>query len=282
MAVLAGQDGGRCAERHAHAGARLEYTVLGHAADVLRSDEERRDDLGAGDVDLLAGAHALAARHGGDAPGCGGVGAEELGGEGAVLQGGLAGSPAVAAAGGREVEGVQIRALPVGIGPGLAERRDGDHHQVGVAGGERRVVETPVAHAPGLVVLDEHVGPRHEVEQLLALLGCADVQGDAALVRVEEEEEAALLRVRVVSREGTPTTADVAIGGLDLDDLRSVVAEELGAEGRRNPAAELHHSNTCQCVVGHDRCSPRKGRTSSIVPTGQEPDPSCSTVSRFR
>ena len=108
VAVLAREDRGGRAERHADAGAALELAVLRVAADVLAADEGRGDRLGARDVDVLAAADALAAVDRGQAPGRRRDRAVEVGGERAVLERRLAGPAAVAAARAREMEGVQV------------------------------------------------------------------------------------------------------------------------------------------------------------------------------
>ena len=258
ITIPAREDRGGRPQRHPHAGAPLEYTVLGHPADVLGTDEESRDGLGAGDVDLLPGTDTLAARHGGNAPDAGDIAAKEVGGKGAVLQRWLAWPAAVTASGAGEMKGIQVPALPVRIGAGLTKGCDGDHHQVGIARGKRAVVETPGTHLLRRVVLDEDVAPRQQVQQPLTFLGRARVEDDAALVRVEEEEEAALLLGGDVLGKGTPSTGDVSTGGLDLDDVRPVIGEELGAEGRRDLAPQLHHTNSGQHVVGHGDPSSRE------------------------
>ena len=257
VAVLAGEDRGGRTERHAHPRARLEDAVLGVGSDVLAAHEDRRDDLGAGDVDVLA-ARLLASVQRRQAPGGGDVGAEEVGGEGAVLEGRLTRTAAVAVPGRGEMEGVEVAALPVGVGPRLAEGSDRDHHQLGVERGEARVVEPPIAHLLRRVVLDEDVRPRQQLEQRVASVGAAGVQRNAPLVRVQEEEESTLLRIGLVAGKGAPVARHVAASRrLDLHDVGAVVAEQLGAEGRRHSLAQLDRTDTLKGAVAHSASSLR-------------------------
>ena len=91
------------------------------------------------------------------------------------------------------------------------------------------------------------------VEEQVAALGPRDVEGDAALVRVEEEEEPAPLGMRPVSRKRSPAARGVtAVGRLHLDDVGAVVREELPAVGGRDGVAELEGRDAVQGAVGHD------------------------------
>ncbi len=141
VAVLAGQDRRRRGQPHADAGATVVDAVLGVATDVLTTDESGRDRLGTRHVHVLAAAHAPPPVGGGQAPRRCSDGAVEVGREGAVLQGCLAGTAAVAVAGRRHVEGVEVAAVPVAVRTRPPERRDRDQHQIGVGGAQRRVVE---------------------------------------------------------------------------------------------------------------------------------------------
>ncbi len=252
MPVLAGEDRGGGAQGHPHARAALEHTVLRVPADVLAADEHRRDRLRAGDVEVLAAAGALPPPHRRQAPRGAGHPAEEVGGEGAVLQRRLVGPPAVAAARRRQVERVQVVAVPVAVGARLPEGSDGDHHQVRVRLGQRGEIEPPLPHLLRPAVFDEHVGLPQQVDENVPSVAAGHVEGDAALVRVEEEEQAALLRVGLVVRERSPAAGGVAASRrLDLDDVRTVVREELRAVGRRHHLPQLDDPDPVQSVDRH-------------------------------
>jgi hypothetical protein len=210
VTVLAGDDGGGRAQRHPHPGAPVEDAVLGVTADVLAAHEGGGDGLGAGGVHQLAASHPLPSVDRRQAPGGGAHGSEEVGGEGPVLERRLAGATAVAVARAGEVVGVQVAAGPLAVGTGLAEGRDRDDHQVRIQLLEARVVEAQLADALRGVIVDQDVGPLQQPEQQVATLRPRQVEGDAALVRIEEVEEAALLQVRLVAGEGPPAASRVS------------------------------------------------------------------------
>src|SRR3989304_3444887 len=83
---------------------------------------------------------------------------------------------AVTAPGAGEMKGVQVVAVPAGVRPALPERRDRDHHQVGVDLAQRGKVQTPLAHLPRPVVLDEYVGLSEKLQHLFATIDRPDVQ----------------------------------------------------------------------------------------------------------
>ena len=72
--------------------------------------------------------------------------------------------------------------------------------------------------------------------------GRLQVEGNSLLVGVQVEKEAALLRVGMVSVEGTQPPRTVSLAGLlDLDDLRPVVGEELRAVRAGHVVGEVQH-----------------------------------------
>ena len=214
---------------------------------------------------MLAASHPLPSQRRRQAPGRRRRGSVEVGREGPVLQRGFARAAAVAVAGAGEMEGVEVVALPLAAGPGLSVRRDGDHDQVRVHLLEERRSQPEVPHLRRRVVLDQHVGPGEQPQQHVAPGAGAHVQGDAALVGVQEVEQAALLRVGLVAGEGAPAPGDVtALRRLDLDDLGTVVGEQLGAVGRRDHLAQLDDRDSFQSTVGQAASS----RFDGFVPAG--------------
>jgi hypothetical protein len=115
------------------------------------------------------------------------------------------------------------------------------------------------------VVLDQHVGPLDEAKQLLASTRRPQIQGDAALVGVEEVEETALLGMRLVVGERAPLSGGVSVfGRLDLDDVGTVVGEQLGAVGRRDHLTEFQDLDPLESGVGHFPSIPWNARAASI------------------
>ena len=104
--------------------------------------------------------------------------------------------------------------------------------------------------------------------------GCVEVERDAALVRVQVEEEAAALGVRHAARERTALRAsDRRAGRLDLDDVGAEVGEQLGGVGGADAAADLEDAEAVE-RAGHgsrpeSRAAParRSTRGSSTAPS---------------
>ena len=80
----------------------------------------------------------------------------------------------------------------------------------------------------GREVLDHDVGLLQHLGEDLATARAAEVQRDAALVRVEQHE-VVRIHARLVGRRSPPLVA--AAGILDLDDVRAQPRERLGARG---------------------------------------------------
>ena len=82
------------------------------------------------------------------------------------------------------------------------------------------------------------------------------VEGHAALVGVEVQEEAALLRMRNVVREWAHAPGDVAaVGPLHLDDVGSVVGQHLGAEWTGDVPSQVQDAHIGKRHVRHQATS---------------------------
>jgi hypothetical protein len=89
--------------------------------------------------------------------------------------------------------------------------------------------------------MKQHVGAFEHARQDLAALGALEVGDDAAFVRIEVDEQAALLGVGLTLRKGSAPARYVAPGRLDLDDIRAEVGEHLGSESRRHALAAFNN-----------------------------------------
>ena len=120
--------------------------------------------------------------------------------------------------------GDPLEALVVRVGP-AAEALDRRGDKPGVDAAERVPAEAQALDRARPEVLDEDVGPtEHPLEEGAPARGF-QIEGDAALVGVEEQEEP---RVRVGPlRERA--AARLAARRLDLDDVRAEPREHLGA-----------------------------------------------------
>src|SRR5262249_51880939 len=82
------------------------------------------------------------------------------------------------------------------------------------------------------MVMDQDVGPRHELPEAVPIGSRARVENDATLVGVEIEEEAALLRMRDSTRKRASSPGAVPTRLLDLAHIRSDVGQHLRGVSR--------------------------------------------------
>src|SRR5581483_7997581 len=94
--------------------------------------------------------------------------------------------------------------------PREAERRDRGHHEPGVQTREALPVEPVGRHVRRVHLVDEEVGALHEAGEDVSPPRPREVERDAALVRVEVEEEPALLGMRHAARKGPAPPRGVA------------------------------------------------------------------------
>jgi hypothetical protein len=146
-----------------------------------------------------------------------------------------------------------------GARTGLAEARNVHHDEAGIAGGDGGVVEAPLVEPAGPEVLEHHVDVVDELGEEIPPAFVAKVDGHGALVASDAGPPQAF------AVEGdAPAAHGVALArGLDLDDLGSVVAEELAGEGSGDEAAQLEDPHAGQGPEasaagsdGHGRCRP--------------------------
>ena len=183
-----------------------------------------------------------------------------LGLKAAVLQRLAVGGPADAHDPARGV-GDDLSTFVVTVRPGLAEGGDGGHHEPGILALEGGVIEPQGREVAGGKRLHHDVGAAGQLLEDVGAPRLFQVQRDAALVQVRQQEEQALLRVGLAPGEGRHAPAAFTAGGLDLDDVRPEVAQELGAEGTRNSLAHVQDSEIVERRwdhrSGHASCGDR-------------------------
>ena len=127
----------------------------------------------------------------------------------------------------------ELRRRSVAPWPGPAEPRHRDERRRRIAPGHRRPVHS--SHA-----LDDDVRIRDEVQQRGAPVGRRPVDRDAALRRVEEAKEHAVLARRQLRAGGRPAPHGIATRRLlHLDDIGPGVGEQLRGVRRRDVGREL-------------------------------------------
>ena len=141
----------------------------------------------------------------------------------------------------REVDG-----LVVAVGAVLPEVGDRSEHDLRVHPPQHVVPDAEAVHRAWLEVLDDHVGACDEAEQGLAPLVGLEVQHDASLVGVQEQEGAGALRMRLVVGERRQLPRRIAAGSLDLDHVGAVVGKDAGAERSRAGVGEVDHAHVVE------------------------------------
>src|SRR5262249_31765595 len=108
---------------------------------------------------------------------------------------------------------------------------------------ERIVAEAVLLERARRLVLGEHVGLLHHLEQHGLALRMLQVERDRLLVGVQREEVAAV-HARLL---GAAVAAGIALAGLlPLDDLGAQPGQELGAGGARLELGEVQHANAVE------------------------------------
>ena len=103
------------------------------------------------------------------------------------------------------------------------------------------VVQPQARHDARPEALHQHVRVLDQGLDRIDALRRLEIEGDAPLVGVQEQEEAALLRVRNVTGKGAEGAGVVAgAGPLNLDDVGPVVGQELGAVRPRYPVGQVY------------------------------------------
>ena len=203
--------------------------VVGH-----RRLHQRGDRLVDGDVDLLAASAARSLGHRGE-----GADHGEHGGQ-RVTQADAGAGRREARVAGRVPDAAHRLADAAEAGvvrarSGLPEARDVHHDQPRVDRGQRRVVQAPLGERARPEVLEDDVDLGRERAEQVAALRATQVDRHRPLVAGDGRPPQAL-----AVGDDSPAAHRVAgLGGLDLDHLGAVVAEELAGERAGDEAAEL-------------------------------------------
>src|SRR5262249_10173334 len=104
------------------------------------------------------------------------------------------------------------------------------------------VADSPALERAGLEVLHQHVRGLQESEQYFPPLWSREVYRCASFVAIDADE----VRGRVPSKWRPPSAGLVALGRLDLDDVRTVVSEHLGAQRTAEHAGQVDHFDSGQ------------------------------------
>ena len=117
---------------------------------------------------------------------------------------------------------------------------------------KRRVVQAQGRHRAGTEVLHHDIGGGQQFEKNRAAALGFQVQGDAAFVGVEMQEQAAAFRMRQATRKrGDPACRIAPSRRFYLDDVGAVVGQEFGAEGARDVARQIQYPYPFQRLGSH-------------------------------
>src|SRR5262249_15322279 len=143
--------------------------------------------------------------------------------------------------------GNHVEALVLVVRAGEPEALDARHDDARVRRAQPLPVEAQALHEPGREVLDDDVGALDHLEKELLAFGLLQIDGDAALVGVEHEEEH-----RVEARNfGAIAPRLLAARRLDLDHVGPEPAQELGAGGAGLELREVEDPHAGQRALGH-------------------------------
>ena len=104
------------------------------------------------------------------------------------------------------------------------------------------VADAEAVHHTGAKILDEHVGPAHQLSQQVLALWSLEIEGDRLLAGILGEERHAH-ETPVQIRIGAKLTRQVAgAGHLHLDDFRAQMRQLVAAEGTREHVRQIEYA----------------------------------------
>ena len=94
--------------------------------------------------------------------------------------------------------------------------------------------------------MNEHVGLRNQGAQTFNIL--VDIEGHAALIGIQIQKEATLLRVGLPLRKRASGSRQVTARFLDFDHIGAKVCQQLCGIRRRHHIAEFQYANALQAL----------------------------------
>jgi len=164
------------------------------------------------------------------------------------------------------VHEVEIVRPVVAVGPREPERRDRAQHQARIQATQLVVHESVSLHVRGRDVVDQDVGARDEALERVAF--AHRVEAEAALVRVQVQEEPALLGVRDAAPERPAQSRAIAARRLDLHHVGAEISDQLGGVRGRHTLAHLDHADALEPLRSTHRSllSPLSFLSSCLAP----------------
>ena len=138
----------------------------------------------------------------------------------------------------------------------LAVAADGAHHETGIARSQGCRCQAELVEDTGAKALDDDVSAVTQRQEGGVAVWALEVEGHGLLAAVEGVKEH---RGAIVGQRWRVAQIVAAGGVLDLDDLGTEVAQQLGAERPGQQPRQVQHSHTVKHAVGH-RCLLRRRR----------------------
>ena len=122
----------------------------------------------------------------------------------------------------------EVAPLPERMRPRLPERRNRRHDDRGIRPRQILVTEADARQIAGREVFDHNVGAGRQRQDRFPIRLILHIQNDAALVRVEVQEDEASIHVGDVSCVRGSLAGKASAGRLDADDVRPEVRQQAG------------------------------------------------------
>ena len=151
----------------------------------------------------------------------------------------------------------EVGPLVVAVRAVLPEVRQRGQHDTRIDRAQRLVAQTEALHRPRQEALDDRVGGRSEVERLRPTGLGLEIEHDAALVRVEEQEQPRPLQPRLVVVERRQQPRGVAARRLDLNDVGPVVGQQPGRERPGGELRQVDHGHVVERYRSGHQQAPR-------------------------
>ena len=135
----------------------------------------------------------------------------------------------------------QLVAAPMGAGPVVAEHRDRRHDELRELAAQLAAVQSRRRPIGGRDVVDEDVGIGEERGEVFLTARSREIGDGGPLVRVEVDEQPALVPVGSIARERPPVAGPVAVWRLDFDHVGTDIGQQLRGVGGRHARPALHH-----------------------------------------
>ena len=137
----------------------------------------------------------------------------------------------------------QVIALVAGVRPVLTKVGDGNQDQAGVGLGQPFIAQSQFRQPPRWIALNDNIRSGSQSLEKLPTVGLLHVQRDAPLVGIEGKVGGAPVGIGNLVNKGRLVAGLVAPAGrLNLDGVRALVGQQLGAISARGPVGQFQYA----------------------------------------